>query len=288
VIEGRYADGIPQTIDSEAVLRPSNIDELGPGDDRSFLLGGWSFDFLGFVYACPIMIGSPPPLGPVCGNQFLAETPVAFGEGARVLLDGWTPDIPAGPVVLRVHVNDPLATRCAPAMREACAAMAVIEAVVWTGDHVTAAAPLTPIEAMSRLAGADPDLTQATITPIGRPSPDVLAQPTNAPDATGITRGGPTASCEPPFPPMTWSVVGSSISLVLVFPSMAGREAVQSKFHASGFEGIGGCWIITDSYFNHEWVAVQNVMVAALMNADGPTAAQAKLVQDVREALQMR
>jgi hypothetical protein len=277
VIEGRYADGIPQVMDTEAVLRPSNVDQLGPADDRSFLLGGWSFDLLAIMYLCPIIVGSPPPFGPVCGNQFLAELPLTFGDEPRVLLDGWTPDIPAGPVVLRVHVNDPLATRCAPAMREACEAMAVIEAVVWTGDDVTAAAPLTPIEAMQRLVGADPDLWQAVLTPASPGTPEFV---TVEPDLQPLVR------CEPPFPVLSWSANGSAITHILVFPTPQARAGVQPKLFASGWEGTNGCRVIFDSLFAQEWVAVDNVMVAVNMNGDGPTPAQAARIDRVREALE--
>jgi hypothetical protein len=63
------------------------------------------------------------------------------------------------------------------------------------------------------------------------------------------------------------------------------REAAQPRFHASGLEG-GGCWIITDSLFAHEWVAVDNVMVAVNINVDGANGEQAALVEAVREVLE--
>jgi hypothetical protein len=280
-IDSRYADGIPAVIDGERVVRPSTIERLGPGDDRSFLLGGWLFDYRGIVVSCGLQVAPPPSFGPRCMTPYITDAP-HDGSGGRIFVEDWVLQSGGGPVVFRVHRHDARAVSCVAERREACEATAVYEATVWAGDDVTAAGPLKPMAVVSALSFADPRLSEATLTPVGRLPQGPSVEPTSAVPSPG---GGPDR-CAPPFPPMTWSVVGSGLSLVLVFPSVAAREAVESKFNASGFEGIGGCWVITDSYFNHEWVAVANVMVAVQVNVDGPTAAQAKLVEDVREALE--
>jgi hypothetical protein len=280
VIEGRYGDGIPQVIDAEAVLRPSNIDQFGPTDDRSFLLGGWLFDYRDIVVSCGLQIYPTPSFGPRCMSPYMTDAPLDWSRGT-IFLDGWVLRSGGGPVVFKVHRHDAEAASCMPERREACEATAVYEATVWAGDDVTAAGPLEPMEVVSALSFADPRLSEATLTPVGRLPQGPSVEPTSAVPSPG---GGPDR-CAPPFPPMTWSIVDAGLSFVLIFPSVDAREAVQSKFHASGIESFG-CWIVTDSMFNHEWVAVDNVMVAVQVNVDGPTAVQAKLVEDVREALE--
>jgi hypothetical protein len=275
-IDRRHDDGIPAAIDGVRVVRPSTIARLGPADDRPFLLGGWSFDFLGLEYSCWIAPFTPPPFGPPCGTPFLSETPLTFGEGPRVLLDDWTAYVPDGPVVLRVHRHDARATGCSTDLRDECEAMAVIEGIVWAGDDLTAAAPLTPIEAVQRLAGVVGALGQATVSPVGEQWRD---RPITAPPP-----------CVPPFPRMTWSVSGSGLVYILVFPSVAAREAVDQDFTASGWRGSDGdgnsCFVITDSLFNHEWIAVDNVMVAAEVSVNGATPREVSLIEAVREALE--
>ena len=275
IVGARYADGIPSRLDGAPVLRPTSIAASAPGDDSSFLIGGWSFDFGAIVIACSLMVVVPPPYGPRCGTQFLAETPTYGGE-VLVLLDRWTSAIPAGPVVLRVHRHDRRAETCTPEARNACESMAVIEAAVWTGDDVTAALPITAIQAVNRLVGADPAFASADLSTIG--------------GVSEVTHPVPIKLCVAPYPLLTWTVSGSKIDTLLVFPSVAAREAVDQDFRASGFvgtssEGAVSCVAIFDAAFSHTWVSGENVMVAIQTNIDGPTPAQAALIKAVRAAL---
>jgi hypothetical protein len=267
----RYGDGIPQVIDGELVLRIGAVKSLAPTDDSAFLIGGWSWNFQSLVYACALMFIPPPDFGPRCGGPFLADVPI-IGEGPRLAIEDWTPEIPAGPVVLRVHRNDARATRCPVETRELCEATAVIESVVWAGDDVTATAPLSPIDVFTRLTGADPNLSVAALTLEGEPDPIATEPPRGV---YGICR-------QRTVPLMAWSIVGAQISYVLVFSTIEARAAVQAEFGPSGLD----CIIVVGGAVVNEWVAVDNVMVAVQVSVDGPTTAEARFVADVREALE--
>lgn len=248
VVDSRYPDGIPSSLGGRYVARASTIDRE-PANDQSFLLGGWSFDFSAIVYSCPIQIGTPPPFGPRCGTPFLAENPL-MDENPRVLLDGVPPG--PGPVVLQVHRYDARSAGCDPERRAGCEAMAVIERVLWHGDAVTASAPRTATDTFMRLIEADANMPQATLTPIG------LVLPPGS--------GGPfVGQCQPHFPAQAWTVRGSWITTVLVFPTTADREAVDGDFLPNGFIGTstsgGSCQAVTDGLSLATWVAVDNVMV---------------------------
>jgi len=276
-IGSRFDDGIPNRIDGELVLRPSTIDRLGPSDDRSFLLGGWLFDYDGLVLSCAIEI-DPVRFGPRCMSPYVSESPMTDLSG-RVVVEGWGQRTGGGPVVLRVHRHDPVAATCMPERREACELTAVIEQVVWSGDEVTAAAPITATQAIQRLLAADPTLIEGDLTAIPPPP----AEPTPTPAAN---ERRPFGGCPPQFPRLAWWVSGGAIGTVLVFPTTAAREAVDQDFHASGWRGANGCVVIADGLFANEWVAVDNVMVGVLIDPDGATPEQAALAEAVRSALE--
>lgn len=271
VVGTRYADGIPSILDGAPVLRPSAVGTSAPGDDSSFLLGGWAFDFGAITIACPAMVGAPAPYGPRCGTPFLAEAPT-YGDSQHVQVDRWTSAIPPGPVVLRVHRHDQRSETCAPEARDRCESMAVIEAAVWTGDDVTAAAPISAVQAVNRLASADPSFGSADLSTLGAQLTDLRY------------------NCITPFPTLAWLVAGSGIETLLVFPSVAGREAVDQDFTASGWvgrtrDGAIRCSFTTDAVFSNTWVSGENVMVAIQTDSRGPTSPQAALIEAVRAAL---
>lgn len=277
-VGARYADGIPSILDGQSVLRPSSIGTTAPGDDSSFLVGGWSFDFGAITIACALIVAPPAPYGPRCGTPFLAETPI-YGDEHRVQVDRSTSAIPPGPVVLRVHRHDQRSETCAPAARDACESMAVLEAAVWTGDDVTAAAPITAIQAVNRLVSADPSFGNADLS--------------TAEASTEVNYPLPSLTCVAPYPKLAWAVAGSEIDSLLVFPSVAARKAVDQDFRSSGFvgtssDGTSKCVAIFDARFSHTWVSGENVMVAIQTDVNGPTSAQATLIKAVRAALNGR
>ena len=282
VIEGRYGDGIPMRIDGEPVLRIPVLDAEAPMDDTSFLLGAWTVDWSGITVSCGISIETPPPIGPMrCNTRWLSDGPANHGH-SPLFLDGW-PTMPAGPVVVRVHRHDPRAQQCGPTLRDGCEATAVIEEVVWTGDDVTAAAPLGPVTVFARLSGADPTLSGAAITPVGRPLPEPLPSMTPPPRGSGEPprlSGQLPRACELPRPPLSWSIAGASISYVAIFPSTAAREAL---------DRTQGCFMIVpvDALFAHERIRVDNVVVEVLVDPNGgPTPAQAALIEAIRQTLE--
>jgi hypothetical protein len=208
----------------------------------------------------------------------------------RILLDGWTAAIPPGPVAFEVQRRlDDQARLCVD--DASCPQVVTIKRVVWSGDAVTAAAPRTAPDTFMRLVEADPNLPQATIAAVPRTAP-LNSGPQGRPVRTpsGDTTAGPFAGrCTAPYPRQAWTIQGSWITTVVVFPTVAAREAADQNFLGSGFIGTtpdgGTCQMIVDSFFNYEWIAVDNVMVAVQVNVNRPTAAQTKLIDEVRTAL---
>jgi hypothetical protein len=273
VMVGRYADGIPQVIGTESVLRPSSVGSLWPEDGRTFLVGGWTFEFLQASISCP------HPVGLLCVDPFLAETPIPSRSGPRVSLAGWTSAIPAGPVVLRVHVKEPLESECHSATLDGCPWAAVIDQVVWAGDDTTTTAPSTPTDTMLRLILALPAFENASLSAIG---PRLPAGPAETiPLPSGITVSG-GLSCGDPYPQESWWAVGADITYVLVFPSIDARIAAD----LGPERGVGECPYLIDEGFRREWVAVANVMLGVRVGLDGKTRAQAALLDAVRAFLE--
>ncbi|MCI0581608.1 MAG: hypothetical protein L0227_01730 [Chloroflexi bacterium] len=257
VITGRYGDGIPMDIDGEPVLRITSLD-LAPTDDTPFLVGAWTIDWKDVRMSCLPVPGTPPPFLPRCNVRWLSDAPANRGD-AVLGLYSWTP-LSAGPVVVKVHRHDDRAGLCDAATREACEALAVVEDTQWTGDVVTAAEPISPVEAIQRLEGALPgSIREISMLwgPAGPPRP-------------GLGLGEAIGQCLPPYPQLSWTVWGaSSIRSILVFPSVAARERVDQDLTPTGFNGpteTGEDCSIRVIYdftpYETEWIAVENVMVA--------------------------
>ena len=281
VIEVRYGDGIPMEIDGEPVLRIRSLD-LAPTDDAPFLLGAWTVDWSGIRQTCALvnMVGTPPPFGPRCNTRWLTDGPANHGD-SPLFLDSW-PSMPAGPVVVRVHRHDAKAELCETATREACEAMAVIEAVVWTGDEVTAAGPIGPVDAIQRLQGALQASLGDVLIPGWRQQPRPGAQPGGAPEP-----------CRPPYPPLSWTVSGETpIHTILVFPTVAARERVDQDLTASGFVGKTEsgelCRVLTDGLYTREWIAVENVIVGVRVEVGTSNPGLPVLRKAIQEALEGR
>jgi hypothetical protein len=281
VIEGRYGDGIPMDIDGEPVLRIPSLD-LAPADVAPFLLGAWTIDWTGIVSSCGLQSGTPPPFGPRrCNTRWLSDGPA---HSPRLFLDSW-PSMPAGPVVVRVHRHDDRAELCGAADREACEAMAVIEDVVWTGDQVTAAAPIGPVDAILRLQGALQGSLGELSIPRWRQQPRIDTQPSAAPE-----------DCLPPYPTLSWLIWDEApldpIHTVLVFPTVAARERVDQDLHTSGFSGRTEsgqlCRVLTDGFYQDEWIAVENVIVGVSYRDGASNPALPLLRMTIQEALEGR
>lgn len=230
-LAGRFPDGIPMVIDGEPVLRAVDARNVADGqtDASSFLVGGW------YIGPQPVPCPAPidrHPLAWSCGPAMLGERPAT---GALALGPG--PTISEGPVVVAVHVHDPSASGCLPENRARCEMTIVVDRVVWSGDEVTNTAPLRIQDVVMALRQ---DIAGFTVE-VGLPG---------------------WATCDPGWPDVSWvSTSATGVTIVLVFPTIADREAVDQNFRSSGWTGIDGCSV--DTYGDPwHWVAVDNVMVS--------------------------
>lgn len=154
----RAADGIPTAFDGQPVLRGMgalNRANATP-DTTPFLVGGWLTVQHGAFY-CAIEVPALPPWASSCGAPALSDTAGAtdarFARRItfRLLRNGLANPIDGvftGPVVLRVHVRDPRASECGHAA-DLCAAMMVVDEVLWTGDAATAPRPISATAALA-------------------------------------------------------------------------------------------------------------------------------------------
>ena len=229
-LAGRFLDGIPMAIDGQPVVRAGDARNVADGrtDASVILVGGW--------YVGPRPVSCPAPMDPhplawSCGPAMLGERP---GTGALVLGPG--PEIPEGPVVIAAHVHDADAAGCLPENRARCQMTIVVDRLVWAGDKVTNTAP-------HRIQDVVMALQQ---------------------DIAGFTveADQPSRTCDPGWPDVSWvSNSATGVTNVLVFPTIADREAVDQNFRSSGWTGIDGCSV--DAYVDPwHWVAVDNVMVS--------------------------
>jgi hypothetical protein len=150
-------------------------------------------------------------------------------------------DVPEGPVILRVHDNDPRSAECAEAERALCEAAIVVDAVVWAGDEWTRTAPRT-IEEVARL------LDDGGVAPSLGPVP----------------RREPNPDCQPDQPPMSWQASSQPSGRVLVFASVAERQRVGPISDLGGGgrtpEGIT-CVSTIDGLAAAHWIEWDNVLV---------------------------
>ncbi len=261
VIVHRYADGIPAEIAGEAVHRASDRPGIRtpPG---SFLVGGWSS---GRGHESCI---TPPPSShsatPVCHYVDTSVTLSDSPMGAPGADMGYV-DVARGPVVVRVH-NSPTAD-CPPGARCGVPLTVLgVEEVVWSGDDVTRTAPLRVDDVVESIRPRVPDLSVEV--PLGT-------------DGT-LNRG----TCDPGFPAGTWLARGTPrIGYVLVFPTVAARQAVEGNFGASSFKGNGCVTMLDGVWFTH-WVTVANVMIDVRASASGETAQERALAEQIRADLE--
>ncbi|MFI5262662.1 MAG: hypothetical protein ACHQZR_08940 [Candidatus Limnocylindrales bacterium] len=142
-------DGLPTEIDGFRVLRGAAVPYwVGQAtDDTSFLVGGWT-PAAPPAFFCPFQpvppSGATP--GPVtrllpCGGLWFLDAPTV-APGALLGDPPWVAVpikvvslAPAWgvPFVMRVHVQDPLASSCPTDQRAACRRSVIEESLVWVG-----------------------------------------------------------------------------------------------------------------------------------------------------------
>lgn len=131
-------DGIPTRIGAETVLRGGDEIAARVGaspDDTTFLIGGWATGQI--MYRCPAATDRPLPRTyeslRACGAPAFHVMEGPDRDTGVVVVALGAPAVPApGPVVLRVHVHDPLAVACPDPIRPACETTVVLDEVVWT------------------------------------------------------------------------------------------------------------------------------------------------------------
>ena len=147
-ITARYPDGLPMWMGGSFVHRGTEAIEFARGrtDAAAFLVTGWA-TYFGPPVSCPLfMDGSSWERD--CWRVRLSDVAGINGEMTdavtfRDLLAVASPPPPIlGPLVVAVHARDPRASDCVPDPA-VCAAMMVVERVVWSGDSATDPAPIS-------------------------------------------------------------------------------------------------------------------------------------------------
>ncbi len=288
-IEERYPDGIPSSLNGEAVFRPLDVAAGRTGSEAtSYLLGGWSTPGR-FARSCPVVPAgnAASVLIPPCGGWRIGETPLvpepALGSSVGVVIEDVSGPMPRGPVVLRVHTDDPRAASCPAAMRARCQAAIVVDEVVWVGqeDPVAATAPLRADQVADALRTVFSDLefrSRRTRCPEGEFC---------ALDPSMVAFGN---ACNPGWPTQSWLANEAQLGRILVFPSVAARRGTEGNLTRRGWVGTDAtgsrCSVLFDADAASAWVAVENVIVEVRVAASGPTPEQQARIEAIHAALE--
>lgn len=281
----RYPGGIPTSLNGEpvylglgAVLHADATTNASP-----FLVGGWFGD--GSRNICT---GGSPGLGTPdptlfrsgCGTAVGGDSPSGAnswpGPQGTMAWNGHSLPGGVGPSIVRVHTHDPLAAQCSSATRGSCEATLVVDDVLWTGDSLTAASPVSVIEAVNSLDGLP--VQEKLPVPGGslvierHVFPTVRQQP-----------------CPPPWPTEVFDLHGDPrFGLLVVFPDVAARTSAQPLLDSTANDCPTDPRIIRPA--TRVWVAEANVLVlvygsdvaaatkAALSTATNPAGAQASVL----------
>ena len=147
-ITSRYPDGLPMWMGGSFVHRGTEAIDFARGrmDASAFLVTGWA-TYFGPPVSCPLFMDGSSwerdcrrvRLSDVAGIADEMTEAVTF----RDLLAAPSPFPPLlGPVVVAAHARDLRAGECVPDPT-VCAAMMVVERVVWSGDSATDPAPIS-------------------------------------------------------------------------------------------------------------------------------------------------
>jgi hypothetical protein len=132
-------NGSPSSIGSQLVLSVAQALQSMPANSTPFLVTGW----LGVDHSgCINRTGPYGNLVPECGYYYIAnEPPNQFARPSQLplaVLDNSTSvDLQryiGRAVVLRLHVNDPMAAACPSAVAVACRAAAVVDGIPWSAS----------------------------------------------------------------------------------------------------------------------------------------------------------
>ena len=203
--------GIPHSVGGEPVLvglagqrRVAEATDATP-----FLVAGWYGGHGGNICSGGIGPRDPNPLGARgCPRFDVTGLPGRPYYPPSITL----PEVD-GPVVLRVHTHDPGAETCW--FVDQCRQVLVVDAVAWTGDPSTFAAPFGPRAAISQLLSvAFADQRPQADKSIAYVDEDIFTLP---------------IACPAPWPTLLFAIHGEPrLGLLAVFPDTAARTSFQS------------------------------------------------------------
>lgn len=258
VLGGTYPGGIPRSVDGEPVLigLDSQLRVAQASDAAPFLVAGWYAGHGGNMCSGGIGPRDPNPLGYRGCPRFDVEgLPGRLYYPPAINL----PEVD-GPVILRVHTHDPGADTCW--FVDACRQILVVDALVWSGDVSTFAAPFGPRAAMGQLLSvAFADQRPQADKSIYYVDEDIFTLP---------------RACGPEWPTLLFGIHGDPrLGLLAVFPDSAARAAFQSSI-----EPAAGAACLTDPFPRHgeaRWVARDNMLVLVFGDEATAAAIQANL-----------
>jgi len=248
----RFVDGLPTSYDGRPVLRVEDALALPAG--AMVLVGGWYHSTLcqADSTVCPSATLSDDPAGSPRGKSMIVTgTPFWMGDRGPRILQGTTTQTSSCPI----HDN------------LACSLWLEADSIIWTGDPLTAADPLSSISTLGSLSHAFPDMDfqpflEATSCPVSWPSQTYLAS------VASVSRAATTSL---------------PVRLVMLFPSTveridAGRDIQRAAESLSSFDAANRCVGLSAGVSADSWLARKNVLILLGDN-------DAAITQQVRAAL---
>ena len=250
--EATFPGGIPSSVGGEPVLigLDGRLRVAQATDATPFLVAGWYAGHGGVV--CTGGIG---PVGPEPARRARGcpRFDVVGLPGRPYYPQAITLPEVDGPIVLRVHTHDPGAETCW--FVEACRQRLVVDAVAWSSDPSTFAAPFGPRAAIGQLLSiAFADQRPQADKSIAYVDEDIFTLP---------------LACGPQWPTLFGIHGEPRLGLLAVFPDSAARAAFQSSI-----EPAAGAACLADPFPRHgdaRWIARDNMLV--LVFGDEATAA---------------
>jgi hypothetical protein len=235
----RYGDGIPRTWQGQPVLRGEAALKAAKAstDATPFLVAFWAG--IEVPRGCAALpVGANAHFG--CGGMDNVGDQPGFTRsdlGNALSVD--TSKAAPGPVIARVHTHDPALEGCTPAyVVVACRAVMVGEAIVWSGDEVTAPHPATVAQAALAFGTS--------------------AEPVSFPMCQGEFLPGVPVLEPPPG--------GQPDEVVAVFPSAESLAAAAPDAAANGESEVD---VGQSNFCGHvRWLARGNVLVGLGPNGD--------------------
>ncbi len=262
VSAARFADGLPQSIGGQQVLREAEVlaHVQAAESDAVFLIGAWLDVYTGprscYINGCPSGIVASDEAG--SGTSILTDgnTTYQFATGLR-----------SGPTVLEVHVDDPRVAAC-PSAVVACDRLIVVDKAVWTGDSFTDPTPLGIAEVGAAIRIAEPTIP---FHPIG--DGDVRTEQ-GLTDAQGLA---PSSTLPAPgqlagvyvMP----SVAALRRALPGILPGTSGAEQSNALRYTESGRAEGGYTYAVEA----RWLIVQNVAFSVLTSGSTVSADEAFL-----------